>query len=259
MKPTEGITAIILAGGQGTRLRELTQDRWPKPMIPVAVEDESFPFLEFVLAHLSQQGISDFVFCVGHLGHQISEHFGDGSEFGCRFRYDDAGDVDTGSRVLSAMGLVSGKDVLVTCGDVFFPLDVGRFHSRFAVHPDWQVMLAAVQTDGPSEANVAFDPRGLVTAHGKIDYASGKYGLEAGTLLVRYSAFEAIDTSCSFSLTKDLFPELIRQRTLGCSIEESVFFDIGTPAGYRRFQDFAAGGEAQPLSRSSESGRENGR
>lgn len=251
------ITAVILAGGLGTRLRQITQDRCPKPMVPVAVGTQSVPFLEFVVSHLSQQGVSDFVFCIGHLGDQIVDHFSDGAQFGLSFRYDYAGEVDTGSRVQSAMRLVQGTETLVACGDVFLPLELGCFLSHFDARPDWQVMLAAVDAVAPLEPNVAFDADGTVTAHGRIDPTGRQTGLEAGTLAVRRSAFETIGTSDSFSLIHDLFPKLIRRKLLGGAIVTSEFFDIGTPAGYHRFCDFAADGGARPLSRLSAPGLKN--
>ena len=65
--------AVILAGGLGTRLRPLTESV-PKPMVPV----RGRPFLEYELALLAQNGITDVVLCVGYLGEQVSQHFGSG-------------------------------------------------------------------------------------------------------------------------------------------------------------------------------------
>ena len=74
--------AVVMAGGQGTRLRPLT-DRLPKPMLRVAGR----PILERIVLHLAGFGIKRIFISVGYLGEVIEEHFGDGSRFGCRIDY----------------------------------------------------------------------------------------------------------------------------------------------------------------------------
>ncbi|HVC35529.1 MAG TPA: nucleotidyltransferase family protein [Chloroflexota bacterium] len=74
--------ALIIAGGEGERLRPLTNDR-PKPMIQVAGR----PILERQVAWLARQGIEDVVFLCGYRAKVIREHFGDGSRFGVRAQY----------------------------------------------------------------------------------------------------------------------------------------------------------------------------
>jgi len=75
-------TAVVLAGGRGTRLRSVTGDL-PKPMVTVAGR----PILERLVLHLVGSGISDVVLAVGYGADVIEQHFGDGSAFGCRIRY----------------------------------------------------------------------------------------------------------------------------------------------------------------------------
>lgn len=74
--------ALIIAGGEGERLRPLTSDR-PKPMIPVADK----PILEYQVEWLAGQGVSDVILLCGYKAEVIQEHFGDGSRFGLRVHY----------------------------------------------------------------------------------------------------------------------------------------------------------------------------
>ena len=74
--------ALIIAGGEGERLRPLTSDR-PKPMIEVAGK----PILEYQVRWLARQGVSDAVLLCGYKAAVIQRHFGDGSRFGLRTHY----------------------------------------------------------------------------------------------------------------------------------------------------------------------------
>lgn len=74
--------AVIMAGGQGTRLRPITENI-PKPMIRVAGR----PILERIVLHLVGFGVREVFLSVNYLSHMIEEHFGDGEKFGCRIRY----------------------------------------------------------------------------------------------------------------------------------------------------------------------------
>ena len=74
--------ALIIAGGEGERLRPLTSDR-PKPMIEVAGK----PILEYQVEWLAGQGVSDVILLCGYKAEIIQEHFGDGSRFGLRVHY----------------------------------------------------------------------------------------------------------------------------------------------------------------------------
>jgi len=76
------VYALIIAGGEGERLRPLTSDR-PKPMIPVADK----PILEYQVEWLAGQGVSDVILLCGYKAEVIQEHFGDGSRFGLRVHY----------------------------------------------------------------------------------------------------------------------------------------------------------------------------
>ncbi len=74
--------AVILVGGQGTRLRPLTINT-PKAMVPVL----NTPFLEHVIRYLSHHNVKEITLALSHLAQPISNHFGDGSRFGVRLNY----------------------------------------------------------------------------------------------------------------------------------------------------------------------------
>jgi len=76
------VYALIIAGGEGERLRPLTSDR-PKPMITVADK----PILEYQIRWLVDEGVSDVILLCGYKAEVIQDHFGDGSRFGLRVHY----------------------------------------------------------------------------------------------------------------------------------------------------------------------------
>ena len=79
MNPTQ---VVILAGGLGTRLRPLTYDI-PKPMAPI----HGRPYLEFQFDYLKRFSLTKALLLVGYLGNQISDRFGDGSNYGMQLDY----------------------------------------------------------------------------------------------------------------------------------------------------------------------------
>ena len=75
--------AVIMAGGKGTRLRDVTGNKLPKPMAAVAGK----PILEWQIQALRENGVTQIVLVVGYLGQVIRDYFGDGSRFGVEVTY----------------------------------------------------------------------------------------------------------------------------------------------------------------------------
>ena len=73
---------VIMAGGKGTRIAAMRADV-PKPMIPICGK----PILEHQISVLMQQGYTDIILVIGHLGEIIRQHFGNGGKFGVSIRY----------------------------------------------------------------------------------------------------------------------------------------------------------------------------
>ncbi len=107
-----GVTAVVLAGGRGTRIRGLYPDV-PKPMIEVAGK----PFLHWVTAHLVRAGVRDFVYSTGYLGDQIADWCGNEDFPGVRRRAcPEAEPLGTGGGLLNCLDICR-DEILTINGD----------------------------------------------------------------------------------------------------------------------------------------------
>lgn len=134
--------AVIMAGGKGTRLAELTKDEIPKPMVPVAGK----PLLLWQVERLKENGITDIIMVIGHLGEKIQEYFGDGEKFGVKIRYyAEKTPLGTAGSFYYLKDMLEGDIFVMMSGDLFFDIDFERmirFHrekksaATLFVHPN---------------------------------------------------------------------------------------------------------------------------
>ncbi|HMN92019.1 MAG TPA: nucleotidyltransferase family protein, partial [Hydrogenophaga sp.] len=123
---------MILAAGQGTRVRPLTQ-KTPKPMVPILGK----PVLEYIIEHLARHGIREIMINVAFNHYKIENYFGDGRRWGVEIGYSFEGAREHGDIVPRAMGSAGGlrkiqdfggffdETTLVMCGDAIVDLDIG--------------------------------------------------------------------------------------------------------------------------------------
>jgi mannose-1-phosphate guanylyltransferase len=125
---SDEITAVILAGGQGTRLRPLTAGT-PKPVVPLL----NVPFLAYQLALLRRHGITEVVLSCSYLVDEIRRIMGDGAAHGVRLSYAvETEPLGTAGGVRNAVDLVRGL-VVVLNGDILTDVDLSamlRFHTE---------------------------------------------------------------------------------------------------------------------------------
>ncbi|MEO5723868.1 MAG: nucleotidyltransferase family protein, partial [Ilumatobacteraceae bacterium] len=111
--------AVIMAGGEGTRLRPLTSNA-PKPMLPIV----NRPMMEHVIALLRRHGFDEIIVTVAFLANHIKTYFGDGSEFGVKLSYSDEPiPLGTAGSVGNARALLD-ETFLVISGDVLTDMDL---------------------------------------------------------------------------------------------------------------------------------------
>ena len=122
--------AVIMAGGKGTRLAALTKDEIPKPMVPVAGK----PLLLWQVERLKENGITDLIMVIGHLGEKIQEYFGDGSKFGVQIEYFlEEVPLGTAGSFYYLKDMLKEDTFLMMSGDLLFDIDferMVRFHKE---------------------------------------------------------------------------------------------------------------------------------
>lgn len=222
-------TAIILAGGLGTRLRSAVPDL-PKPMAPIAGR----PFLAHQMDHWIAQGVGRFVLSVGYCHEAISGHFGR-RYHGVPLDYvvEPAPLGTGGALALAAAGLPRGEYVLLLNGDTYFDVPLRDLLAHARSHDaDWCFSLFR-HDDAARYMGVGLGRDGLITAlrSPMAPLANG------GVYLFRPAALDAagLMPGQAASLENDLFPRLIAagQRFAGLE-SDGAFIDIGVPADYHR-------------------------
>ena len=233
--------AVILAGGLATKLRPVTE-KMPKSMILV----DGKPFLVHLLGLLKNNGIYDIVLCIGYLGGQVEDYFGDGSKFGVRIRYSkEEGELlGTGGALKQAERLLNDRFLMIN-GDTYLPIDY-RNVERFFLDSE-KKSLMVVYHDKESKTrvknNVELDEDLRVIKYEKEGSDSKLKYIDAGTSLFKRETISLIEEGRPVSLEKEVFPTLIRQREMIAYIADQRFYDIGTFDGLRAFETFLRGGE----------------
>jgi D,D-heptose 1,7-bisphosphate phosphatase len=125
-----------MAGGMGTRIASIANDI-PKPMIRVCGK----PILEYQIECLKRNGLTDITLVTGHLGHFISEYFGDGAKFGVRISYfEETTPLGTAGALYKIPGL--DEDFLLLCGDTILDIDFNRFIAFHNEKKAWASLMA---------------------------------------------------------------------------------------------------------------------
>lgn len=219
-KQTQGspapTTAMILAAGQGTRLRPLT-DTTPKPLIEV----QGMPLIERKVRQLAKAGIEHVVINLHHLGYMIEEYLGDGSAYGVRISYSrEAELLETGGGVVNALPLLGDSPFWLLNGDIFTDFDFNQLPNQL---PERSLM------------HLLLTPKPSFREQGDFEYASGWVSqrgdafvycgiclLDPEILTVRFSA-----SSGAFSL-RDLMFDAAAQQQLSAQLWHGYWIDIGS-------------------------------
>jgi len=140
--------AVIMAGGEGTRLRPLTSNA-PKPMLPVA----NRPMMEYVVQLLKRHGFDEIVVTVAFMANAIRNEFGDGSQHGVKIVYaDEPTPLGTAGSVRNAKEFLDER-FLVISGDVVTDVDLTKI---VAAHDDRGAMatIGLIRVDNPLEFGI---------------------------------------------------------------------------------------------------------
>ena len=220
--------ALILAGGEGTRLRPLTSTV-PKPVVPLVDR----PFIAFMLDWLRGHGVDDVIMSCGFLASGVRNVLGDGSAYGVRLRYvEEPEPLGTGGALKYAEEWLDERFLMLN-GDVLTDLDVG---AQLALHEERgaRATLALTPVEDPSAYGlVRTRPDGEVTgfvekpAPDQIDTRN----ISAGIYVLERSVLELLAPGRPASIERDVFPRLVGDGLFGY-VGEGYWLDIGTPERY---------------------------
>lgn len=224
----------ILAGGQATRLRPLTEGT-PKSMVMI----QGRPFLEYQLDFLKKSGVTSIVLCIGYLGEQIEYYFGDGRKFGVNIKYSYESEwlLGTAGALKRAESLL--EDTFFTMyGDSYLSLDFADIMSYFKSRNKLALMTVYKNYDRFDKSNTAIEG-GLVKKFSKSEKAKDMVYIEYGANIFRKEALELIPEDLPYSL-EELFPKLIRQKELLAYEITERFYQIGSPEGLEEFKIYVS-------------------
>jgi mannose-1-phosphate guanylyltransferase len=220
--------ALILAGGEGTRLRPLTSTV-PKPVIPLVDR----PFIAFMLDWLRTHGVDDIVMSCGHLASGVRNVLGDGTAYGIKLRYvEEPRPMGTGGALKYAAALLDERFLMLN-GDVLTDIDLS---AQMAQHERTgaQATLALTPVEDPSNYGlVRTADGGEVTefvekpSPDQIDTNN----ISAGVYVLERSVLDLLEENHPASIERDVFPRLVGQRLYGF-VSGGYWLDIGTPERY---------------------------
>ncbi len=228
------LEAIMLVGGQGTRLRPLTIGV-PKPLLPTA----GVPFLAHQLARAAQAGVTRIIMATAYRAEMFAEVFGDGTGFGLEIVYvHETEPLGTGGGIRNAAAsLRSGPDepVVVLNGDILSGHDLS---AQLDLHrkTDAAVTLHLVEVPDPARFGcVPTDFDGRVTAFLEKTPNPVTNQINAGCYVFTRRYIDAMPAGQVLSVERNTFPDLIAAgETIMGFVESAYWLDVGTPEAYVR-------------------------
>lgn len=224
--------AVIMAGGEGTRLRPLTS-RQPKPMIPIV----NRPMMEHIVLLLKEHGFDDIVVTVAFMANAIRAYFGDGSEMGVKLSYaTEETPLGTAGSVLNAADQLN-EPFLVISGDVLTDIDLSAVWS-FHQERGAMATIALAAMEDPLEFGI------VITAEdGSIERFLEKpnWGqvfsdtVNTGIYVLEPEIFDHIPGGRSVDFSGEVFPALLAAgKPLYGFVAQGYWGDVGTVEGYGR-------------------------
>ena len=223
--------AVIMAGGEGTRLRAVTGEL-PKPLVPLLGR----PLMEHILRLLRGSGVTEVCAAVKYRAEEIEARFGDGSALGMKLLYRvEREALGTAGAVRNCADFVGNEDVLVLSGDAACDFDL---RALFQAHRERgaAVTLALARCPEPLRYGLAVtDGEGWIRAFvEKPDWGHVVTDLvNTGIYVLSPRALAAIPEGVPFDFGRELFPLLLRrgEKLLGVAME-GYWCDVGTPLSY---------------------------
>jgi D-glycero-alpha-D-manno-heptose 1-phosphate guanylyltransferase len=226
-------TAIILAGGFGTRLQSVVNDL-PKPMAPISGE----PFLNYQLNYLKHYGIKNVILSVGYLSEKIKAYYGDNFN-GLTIDYVvEETPLGTGGGIRLALEKCTESLSFVLNGDSFFDVDLIKFYGQHIQNRS-QISLALRKVNNSARYGTIEKTKENIISSFKEKSGIDHEGIINGGvyLLDKNLYLQKTPSSTNFSIEKDFFEKQLSNSLISGFEFEGYFIDIGIPEDYLKAQN----------------------
>ena len=215
----------ILAGGLATRLRPVTATT-PKLLVDVAGE----PFFSHQIRLLKKAGLTHLVLCVGYLGGQIVEQYGDGSKWGVKIEYSFDGPklLGTGGALIKALPLL-GESFYVLYGDSYLPIDYAAV-GNFFLRSGQSGLMTVFENHGHYDTSNVWFQDGAIKVYDKKARLPQMQHIDYGLGAFHAAAFDGFSREAVVDLAEVQKALVARHQLAGYEIRQR-FYEIGSPAG----------------------------
>ncbi len=238
--------AVILAGGEGTRLKPLTLRR-PKPLIPIAGR----PCIDFVIRSLIASGFREIVITTAYMSDRLIQSIGDGLDYNASILYSFEGNPAGTAGAVRRVANFIGETFVVAMGDVVADVD---FRALYDFHRDrgGVATIALTRVTDPTQYGIAaIDDRGRIMKFREKPKKEEAFSnlANAGIYVLEPRVLELIPPDQPFDFAKDVFPKLLAKGlpVYGREIE-GVWMDIGRPRDLWRASMEVVRREGRPAS-----------
>jgi NDP-sugar pyrophosphorylase family protein len=219
------LPVAILAGGMATRLRPITE-KIPKLLVEVAGE----PFFSHQIRLLRAAGLRHLVLCVGYLGEQIVDLYGDGARWGVKIEYAFDGPklLGTGGALIAALPKL-GDAFYVLYGDSYLPVDYGAV-GDFFLRSGQPGLMTVYENHGRYDTSNVWFEGGELKLYDKKNRLPQMHHIDYGLGLFRASAFEGFPRDTVVDLAA-VQTQLCQRRQLAGYEMKQRFYEIGSHEG----------------------------
>lgn len=220
------IEAVILAGGRGTRLNSVVNDR-PKPMALV----NNKPFLEYLIHDLSEKKVSHVVLSVGYLAEQIKSHFGSRfKDVSISYAHEQQ-PLGTGGGIALAAQKISGDSFILLNGDTFVEFDLHQLVTT-TENPCKNTILVKYLNQTHRYGTINFQDNRLLSFNEKNKDQAGY--INTGVYHLKKSIFDNFKVNQAFSFEQDFMSDPEVRDEFRVVTTTGKFIDIGIPEDYQR-------------------------
>ena len=230
----QAVSAVIFAGGIGSRLRDVVSDR-----SKVLAEVNGQPFVYYLFDQLCRAGIRRVTLCTGYLGEHLEQMIGN--------RYETI-DIDysrekaprgTGGALRHAAAMIKEESILVMNGDSFTDIDIQDFfYWHVKKRGRLSIVIATVkESDRFDVVEMSADGRIIGFSERRSAISDSPILINAGIYLMHRSVIDSLPVKKRFSLEREFFPRFVEKEILGYRTN-AAFIDIGTPDSFLSAPEF---------------------